>query len=71
MRVKFVSCRVISFIVSFTFIRLHNFAFFMLSPFGLTYTGLRKQFTLYYLVGAAIGIMIFGSLQGNLLVNKM
>jgi hypothetical protein len=63
--------RVISFIVSFTFIRLHNFAFFLISPFNYTYTGLRKEFPFYYLIGAGIGIMLFGSLQGNLLVNKM
>ena len=63
--------RVISFIVSFTFIRLHNFAFFLLSPFGFTYTMLKKDFYMYYLIGAALGIMVFGSLQGNVLANKL
>jgi hypothetical protein len=51
--------------------RLHSFAFFIMSPFNLNYTGFERDFPLMYLVGTVTGIAIFGALYGNLLHNKM
>lgn len=57
--------------MSFTFMRMHQFAYFITTPFFMTYTKYRQEAPLEYLVGAVVGVMIFGVMVGNLLKEKI
>ncbi len=63
--------RVITFIISFTFMKMHNFAYFVMTEFYYNYHTFQQDFPTEYIIGAMIGIMFFGCIHGNLLGNKM
>lgn len=62
---------VISFVMSFTFWRMHQFAYFITTPFYMTYVKYRQEDSLEYLGGAISGTIIVGALVGRVLANKI
>lgn len=61
----------VTYVLSFTFVRLHSFIFFVTSPFLENYAFYQKRQGLQYNLGALVGILLVGALLGNLLANRV
>jgi hypothetical protein len=50
---------------------MHEFAYFITIPFYMNYTKYRQEYTLEYICGGIVGIIVIGLLVGSLLKNKI
>ena len=66
-----ITYRVLAYVLSFTFLRLHCFTYFIASPFFQNYVTYQRDNGFQYSLGAIAGILLIGSMAGNFLRDRM